>query len=73
MQGNVDVGSQNIVATRPFTITSNDSMIPLSIECWKPLLLLMAGADRLGFNSASYLLEGPYSQHSMIRNWTELN
>ena len=41
VQGNVDVGSQNIVATRPFTITSNDSMIPLTFE----LLEVLVTAD----------------------------
>ena len=38
VQGNVDVGSQNIVATRPFTITSNDSMIPLTFELLEALV-----------------------------------
>ena len=38
VQGNVDVGSQNIVATRPFTMTSNDSMIPLTFELLEALV-----------------------------------
>ena len=38
VQGNVDAGSQNIVATRPFTITSNDSMIPLTFELLESLV-----------------------------------
>ena len=71
VQGNVDPGSQNIVATRPFTITSNGTMVSLTFELLEALVSVDGRRGHTRFQLGQ-LPAGRGGKETVIRLRTDL-